>query len=209
MYVVGVPVGSAAAPDSDYPRLVSGIVRAIDPCDEREARDRADTLAWVASGATLCRTAKPATPPEHLVSYIAAVDRAEGQVLLVDHRLSGLWLPAGGHVEPGEHPADTARREMDEELGIAAPMLGDRDAPWMVTRTPTVGPDRHVDVSLWYAFAVPTSTELAWDRREFHGVRWWPYDTIRHGDGTRFDPELPRFVAKVAREAAGQPDGLV
>ena len=192
-----MPVGSAAVPDGDYARLVAGLVRAIEPFDEREARDRADTLAWVASGATLCRTAKPATPPEHLVSYIVAVDPAERQVLLVDHRLSGLWLPAGGHVEPGEHPADTARREMDEELGIAASLLGDRDGPRMVTRTRTVQGD-HLDVSLWYAFAVPTSAELAWDRREFLGVRWWPYEAIRHGAATRFDPELPRFVAKLA-----------
>lgn len=188
-------------PDDDYARLVSGVVQAIEPFDGREARDHADTLAWVASGATLCRTAKPATPPEHLVSYIVAIDRAERQVLLVDHRLSGLWLPAGGHVEPGEHPADTARREMDEELGIVAPLLGDRDAPWMLTRTRTVQGD-HLDVSLWYAFAVPTSTELAWDRREFLGVRWWPYEAVRHGDGTRFDPELPRFVAKLVRGGA-------
>lgn len=207
MYDVGVSVGPSAVPGDDA-RLVSGIVRAIEPFDEREARDRADTLAWVASGATLCRTAKPATPPEHLVSYIVAVDPAERHVLLVDHRLSGLWLPAGGHVEPGEHPADTARREMDEELGIAAPMLGDRDAPWLVTRTPTVGPDSHLDVSLWYAFAVPTSAELAWDRREFLGVRWWPFGAVRHGAGTRFDPELPRFVAKLAATAVLQ-DGAV
>ena len=98
---------------------------------------------------------------------------------------------------------------MDEELGIAAPMLGDGDGPWMVTRTPTVDQDDHLDVSLWYAFAVATSAELAWDRREFLGVRWWPYGAIRHGDGTRFDPELPRFVAKLSAAMAGQPDGVV
>ncbi|MEE3919135.1 NUDIX domain-containing protein [Micromonospora sp. BRA006-A] len=31
-----------------------------------------------------------------------------------------MWLPSGGHVEPGEHPADTVRRELREELGVAA-----------------------------------------------------------------------------------------
>jgi hypothetical protein len=29
-----------------------------------------------------------------------------GSVLLCDHRLSGLWLPTGGHVESGEHPLE-------------------------------------------------------------------------------------------------------
>lgn len=97
-----------------YAQLVTEVVGGIHPLDERERRDQAETLAWIASGAPLCRTAKPATPPEHLVSYAVVVDPAAGQALLVDHRLSGLWLPAGGHVDPGEHPAATARRELTD-----------------------------------------------------------------------------------------------
>ncbi|MGV9748387.1 NUDIX domain-containing protein [Rhodococcus zopfii] len=38
----------------------------------------------------------------------------------MDHIGAGLWLPTGGHVEPGEHPLDTAIRETREELGIDA-----------------------------------------------------------------------------------------
>jgi len=47
------------------------------------------------------------------VSYLLLVDRPAGSVLLCDHRLSGLWLPAGGHVEPGEHPLGTVRLGLD------------------------------------------------------------------------------------------------
>ena len=43
----------------------------------------------------------------------------DGGVLLVNHINAGLWLPPGGHVEPDEHPAQTASREALEELGIA------------------------------------------------------------------------------------------
>lgn len=32
---------------------------------------------------------------------------SDTQVLLVDHKNAQLWLPTGGHVEPGEHPRDT------------------------------------------------------------------------------------------------------
>ena len=84
-------------------------VTAIEPLDDVEAEHRADVLAWLASGAPLCRVRKPAMPRKHLVSYFAVMDG--DSILLVDHRDAGLWLPSGGHVEPEEHPRDTVRRE--------------------------------------------------------------------------------------------------
>lgn len=71
--------------------------------------------------------------------------------LLVDHINAGLWLPPGGHVEPDEHPADTARRETREELGIDPVFAEEPAQPSFITVTRTVGRDhRHVDVSLWF-----------------------------------------------------------
>jgi 8-oxo-dGTP diphosphatase len=80
------------------------------------------------------------------VSYFAVVD--EQRVLLVDHRNAQLWLPAGGHVEPHEHPRTTVVRELREELGLVAPhAIG---APVMVTSVSTVGLTAgHTDVCLW------------------------------------------------------------
>jgi 8-oxo-dGTP pyrophosphatase MutT (NUDIX family) len=43
---------------------------------------------------------------------------ADGRILLVDHVNAGLWLPPGGHVEVDEDPGLTARREIQEELGL-------------------------------------------------------------------------------------------
>ena len=87
---------------------IRGEVASIKPLDEVERIHQADALAWIDSGAPLCRTAKPATPPKHLVSYFAVVD--EDNILLVDHKSAQLWLPPGGHVEPGEHPRETVKR---------------------------------------------------------------------------------------------------
>jgi 8-oxo-dGTP diphosphatase len=70
------------------------------------------------------RRQKPATPAKHLVSYAVLIDPHDMAMFLVDHRRAGLCLPPGGHVEQGEDPADTGRREVMEELSIRAPSGG-------------------------------------------------------------------------------------
>lgn len=97
---------------------LESVIAAITPFDAIEAAHQADALDWLDSTNDIYRRVKPATPPKHLVSYVLLADPGDGSVFLVDHRLSGLWLPAGGHVEPFEDPLTTARREAREELGI-------------------------------------------------------------------------------------------
>jgi 8-oxo-dGTP diphosphatase len=80
---------------------------------------------------------KPATPPRHLVSYVAVIDRVDRSSLLVDHIKAGLWLPPGGHVEPDEHPAATADREAREELTIDPAFVHDPPRPSFLTVTQT------------------------------------------------------------------------
>lgn len=41
-----------------------------------------------------------------------------------------------------------------------------------LTWTRTVGQGEHVDVSLWFLVVVDEDAPLAWDAREFTGVRW-------------------------------------
>jgi 8-oxo-dGTP diphosphatase len=191
-----------------FRECIRELVQVIEPLDAVESRHQAECLAWIESGAPLCRTVKPATPPEHLVAFAVAVDPLRSMVFLVDHRIAGLWLPTGGHVEPGEHPMDAARRELREELGIDAPRLAGVDAPLMVTRTVTVGRDAgHMDVDLWYGFEVDLLSELVPDPAEFIDARWWSFDDVRHDVGSRFDPHLPRFIVK-ARALIGRPESI-
>jgi 8-oxo-dGTP diphosphatase len=167
----------------------------IAPFDAIEVQDIANCLAWVDSGVELCRLAKPATPPMHLVSYIVVVD--DGHVLLVDHRNAQLWLPAGGHVEPGEHPRITAARELEEELGIAPEHA--IEAPFFVTASMTVGLTAgHTDVSLWYVVRASRQQSLAFEEREFNGVRWFAFDEVPL---ERADPHLGRFLSKFVEAA--------
>ena len=188
---------------------VTEMVRSLAPTDDLARAHRDSALSWLGKIDDIYRRIKPAVPNPHLVSYVLPVDRDAGCVLLGDHRLSGLWLPPGGHVEPGEHPAETARREVAEELGIAAefdPQHG--SDPFFLTVTETVGqPDsRHTDVSLWSALAVRVEEELRPDPREFAAVRWWTLAELARLDPTRREPHLLRALVPLGLPA--EPSGF-
>jgi 8-oxo-dGTP diphosphatase len=170
------------------------LVESLQPLDEVGVRHRDEALAWLRRTDDVYRRVKPATPSPHLVVYFLLVDRAAGRVLLCDHRLAGLWLPTGGHVEPGEDPADTVRREAEEELGLLDPPV---TAPFLLTVTETVGEpeSRHTDVTLWYAVPADAATPLTPDAREFAGVRWWTAAEIAAAWPGRFEPHLLRGLA--------------
>jgi len=171
--------------------VIRAELAAILPFDALEGEHLADALAWVESGADLCRTAKPATPPKHLVSYFVVVDVAH--VLLVDHRNAQLWLPSGGHVEPGEHPRTTVVRELAEELGFSAGHA--IQAPLMVTCTTTVGLTAgHTDVSLWYVVRADRNQPLRFDQAEFAAVKWFEFSQV---PVDRSEPHLGRFMKKL------------
>ncbi len=184
----------------DGPRRVAALVAAIEPFDDVERAHQTDVLAWLASTPDVYRRVRPATPPSHLVSYAVLTDPGDWSVFLVDHRLAGLWLPAGGHVEPGEEPAVTAAREAREELGIEADFSIAGRRPVFVTIARTTGPDRHTDVSLWYLLAgtrrCPSRSTRGVRRR-----RWWTGPQIESADPARLDPNMGRFLAKLR----GQP----
>lgn len=176
--------------------LVLAQLDLIQPIADDERAQWLDARLWVASGAPLCRTAKPATPPKHLVAYFPVVD--DGHILLVDHRNAQRWLPSGGHVEPDEDPRQTVVRELKEELAldIAAHQV---PAPLMVSVTGTVGLTAgHTDVSLWYPIRHSRNAPVVFDEAEFHGVRWFAFAEAAQLPS---DPNLAHFLAKLG--AAG------
>jgi 8-oxo-dGTP pyrophosphatase MutT (NUDIX family) len=173
---------------------VADVVQRIMPLDELERQHVDTTLDWLASTDDIFRRAEPATPPRHLVAYAVLVDPAARAVLLGRHRLAGLWLPTGGHVDPGEHPLGAARREAAEEIGVEARFDVVGPDPLFLTVTTTVGPDAHEDVSLWYVIRGDRARVHALDPREFDGELWWE---VAGFDLPDTDPHFARFLTKL------------
>lgn len=166
-------------------------VELIQPLDGLEQHTKLDVLDWIDSGVELCRREKPATPPKHLISYFAVVDG--DHILLVDHINAELWLPPGGHVDPGEHPRDTALREAQEELFLDGEFL--KEGPVFVTITETVGKTAgHTDVSLWYVLRGDRRSGVKFDDSEFHDAKWFHKDDVPLD---RADRQMSRFLQKL------------
>lgn len=173
-----------------YASLIEAELRLIRPGDLLEMDHLGRARAWVRSGAPLCRLAPPASPPMHLVSNFPVVD--QGQILLGDHISSGLWLPPGRHVAPGQHPRQTVIRECREGLRMAAVFV--QSAPAFLTITETSGAKPHEDVALWYLLQGKAGALPEYDIREYRSMRWFRFADAPFGD---MDPDLERLLGKM------------
>jgi 8-oxo-dGTP diphosphatase len=181
--------------DTDDREPLSTLIGAISPVDALEAEHRSDALDWLRSGAEIYRRVKPATPPKHLIVYAAIVDPAARQCFLISHRKSGLWLPTGGHVDPGEPPLAAARRELREEAGVDLPLIAEH--PLFISIGITAGDtvQQHTDVALWYGFAGEAGDRFEVDPEEATGGAWFDVPQLA---GLACEPQATRFMRKLA-----------
>jgi 8-oxo-dGTP pyrophosphatase MutT (NUDIX family) len=175
---------------------IRDVILKIKPVDELEAEHVNDALRWIDSTEQIFRLQKPDIPPKHLVSYAVLLDIEKNKLLLMDHINAELWLPCGGHVEPGEHPWSAALREIKEELNSDAKLYWDE--PVFITVTETVGKTAgHTDVSLWYVFMGDSEMKIEFDNSEFNGYRWFDLEEILQSPSGKFDPHMQRFTRKL------------
>lgn len=150
-------------------QLVTAQVAARRPVDGREARSRHRML--VALG-RLYRPFDREADPTHVTG--SAIVTGPAGVLLHLHKKLGMWLQPGGHLEPGETPWAAARREAEEETGLAF-------EPW-----PAAPPLAHLDVhpgggghthlDLRYLLAVTGDDTPRPPAGESPDVRWFAWD---------------------------------
>lgn len=104
----------------------------------------------------------------------------EGSVLLHRHRKLGIWLPPGGHIEPGELPDEAAAREVLEETGIKVELFGEKrediEDPVQLHRPAGVqleriGPEHeHIDLIYFARPTGPTAIRVEFEKEK---VGWY------------------------------------
>ena len=89
-----------------------------------------------------------------------------------------MWCSPGGFCELGEHPIETAEREVLEETGLRVAVTG-YIGVWVETYADEPGdPDADV-INVAYYSAVPLGgDETAFDRREVSELGWFGWDEL-------------------------------
>ncbi|MGZ4695459.1 MAG: NUDIX hydrolase [Acidimicrobiales bacterium] len=110
--------------------------------------------------------------PSFTVGAICHIERADGTVLLVRQAYRNSWGIPGGLLQRGEAPADAARREVFEEVGLRIELIGE---PAVVV---DADPQR-IDVIFRARPADEADADLARPcSPEIDQVRWFPADQL-------------------------------
>jgi 8-oxo-dGTP pyrophosphatase MutT (NUDIX family) len=93
-------------------KIVEDIIDAINSVDVDE-RIKKEFIKRVNEG----NLTRDENPDSHFCIYFAAIDLIAKKVFIGHHIKSGLWLFNGGHMDKGETPLESTKREISEEWG--------------------------------------------------------------------------------------------
>lgn len=152
----------------------------------------------------------------------APIDRVGGRLLLLDphgrvlliheriHDGSEHWLTPGGGVEPGETPAQAARREGFEEIGVQVELAADAPAVLITQRLWSWAELTYDQVDHFFVSRVEGELSIApqgltpVESQTLLGYRWWSVEELRATTDVVVPAELADVVAEVLADSAGR-----
>lgn len=154
--------------------VVRDTVAAREPLDGRESGARAEVLRCLD---TLEAPFDRRSDTTHVTGSGIVIGRRG--VLLHRHKRLGRWLQPGGHLDAGESPWKAARRETEEETGLAVSFVGASPAaptPPLAHLDVHPAAAGHTHLDLRYLLGVDGDDDPVPPRGESPEVRWfsWP-----------------------------------
>lgn len=109
---------------------------------------------------------------DHFCVFFLPLDLRKKQIYLGLHKKAADWIPPGGHIEKNEHPLNTIKREMFEELQfkITNEKIKLLDLTIKNIRKKNNQCKHHYD--LWYLVFM-NKTNFVFDPREYHSAKWF------------------------------------
>lgn len=106
--------------------------------------------------------------PWHVTASAIVVDH-DGRVLLHRHKVLGVWMQPGGHLDPGETPGEAVLREVAEETGLDATI--ESEVPFHVDVHE--GPRGHVHLDIRWLLASDGTAPIRPEPGESSEVAWF------------------------------------
>lgn len=147
-----------------------GVLGSHTPVDDRE-RGSIESFRRLAPG--LADPFNEHADPVHITASGILVSDAGDMTALHLHKRLGMWLQPGGHIEPGETPADAALRESVEEIGVSA--RHHCTGGLFIHLDVHPGPKGHTHLDLRYLLRAPEVTPRPADG-ESNQVGWFTWD---------------------------------
>jgi mutator protein MutT len=168
------------------------MVRSFDDTTRRNIAELCAGFARVASD-----DAAPALKRAAVAIALTRAEAGEGTAFLLTRRAAGLrahsaqWALPGGRCDPGETPAQSALRELHEELGIA---LGECDVLGLLDDYPTRSGYLITPVVVW----VSTNAAITPNPAEVASVHHIALEEIEQDDAFSFT-RIPESTRRVIR----------
>jgi 8-oxo-dGTP pyrophosphatase MutT (NUDIX family) len=132
----------------------------------------------------------------HLTGSAFVVDRERERLLLIHHRALDRWLQPGGHADGDPDLERVARREVQEETGLAdLELLSTRPFDLDIHPIPAKpGVPGHLHYDVRFLFAADGEERLQGDEREVRAAAWVRLDGL---DGLGLEESVLRPARRI------------
>ncbi|OGK59219.1 hypothetical protein A3H84_03595 [Candidatus Roizmanbacteria bacterium RIFCSPLOWO2_02_FULL_40_13] len=131
---------------------------------------------------------------DHFSSLFVPANIQKRKIFLVHHKKAGSWIPPGGHIELGETPVQTVKREFHEELGFT---LTNEKIQLFSASTYVLKKDPFCKIhyDIWYLVYMDKITTFRLDKREFYDGSWIDFkDIVKKVKTKEFKPILKQIA---------------
>lgn len=115
----------------------------------------------------------------HFCSFFLPFNAETKKIFLGYHKKAASWVPPGGHIDQGESPLQTVRREFGEELSYG--LSNEKIELFDISTKNIQGSHRvscifHYD--LWHIVYVDL-IDFNYDKKEFYEAKWVNFDQAK------------------------------
>lgn len=115
-------------------------------------------------------------PSEHFCVFFVPIVPSKRLVYIGHHIKANGWMPPGGHMDPGESPSKTLRREFEEELQHKLTFEVTELFNFTVVDVSDAGRECKKHLDFWYLVHLATPEDFIFDPGEFHDAGWVTYE---------------------------------